>query len=220
MYNKNMKLIEVSKFKIAIADNLVLDEVDWSMESGELALFTGANGSGKTTFVRALLGLTPLQSGKIKFDGQPWSIEFVSQKIGYLPQYAKIDRHFPISVRELIQLSCSKDVCSDPKHHLAYLDSEQLIDRPISDLSGGEFQRVMIARALENSPKLIIYDEPTNNLDEKTSKKVFELIADFQKQGIAQIIITHNHELVHAFKKKKVYVFMDKKVALAGKHHV
>lgn len=215
-----MALIDIKKLKIVLGGSLVLDDVNLSIKQGELALFIGTNGSGKTTLVRTILGLVEQKEGEIQFEDGPWDTDFVSNHLGYLPQYSKIDRNFPISVRELIALSCNKSFCPDPKKHLSHLDSVQLIDRPISKLSGGEFQRVMLARALTNTPKAIIYDEPTNNLDDKTSNKLIDLIKKLQKEGKAQIIITHDHEMIHAFKKKKVYIFQNKTVTLSSKHHV
>lgn len=208
-----MSLIETRNLTIGVDRNIVLEDINLQINDGDLIFLTGTNGSGKSTLVKTILGLSPIISGDILLDKKKWNQRFITEKIGYLPQYTELDKNFPISVKELIELSCRDDSCDlDTEKHLKYLSSTNLVDRTISELSGGELQRVMIARALVNSPRIIIYDEPTNNLDKDTVKNYEKLVRRLQGEKKTQIIITHDHEFAHRFDDKKELLVENKKI--------
>lgn len=204
----NRPLIKIKNLNSGYGNQIVIKDNNIEIFEKDFILITGTNGAGKSTFVKTLLGLIPVKSGKIEFNSQK-VVQPMSSFIGYVPQYIDIDRTFPISVREVISLGCVKGAnCPlDPEEHLKDLGSEYLIDKKISDLSGGELQRVLIARGLINNPKVVILDEPTNNLDAESRSKLISLLKKLNKQGKTVIIITHDFNLTKQFKNPKVINF-------------
>jgi len=207
------KAIEVKNLRVQLSGNLIIDHANLEIEKGKLYFIIGGNGSGKTTLLKTILGLTELEEGEIKLFGTKWTTDEVAKHFGYVSQYSHIDRSFPITVEELIQLECeSKKECNVKRHkHLEYLSSEHLLDRQISDLSGGEFQRVLIARSLVTNPDIIVMDEPINNLDIETQTDLFKLINELAKDESKTIlVITHDHHLIKP--RDNVVLVQDRKV--------
>lgn len=200
MYNLNMKpAIEFRKVNISRNQQRTLSDVNFQIDTGHFVYIIGTNGSGKSTLIHALLGLTEIESGDIRIFGKLNTQDNVAAHIGYVPQYSGIDRNFPISVTEMIDLTCTKGSgCpTDAKGHLEFFNAGHLADRPIRNLSGGEFQKVLIARALVNNPDIVILDEPVNNLDQQSQKNLLHKLKELsQKQNKTIIIISHDHHLI------------------------
>lgn len=201
--------ITVKDLQVAFDDNLVIENASFTIETGEFIYVLGGNGSGKTTLIKAITGLVPIRSGSIDIFGKTNSSEVVSQHIGYVPQYTKIDKSFPITVSEMIELECHTSGSCDigAGGHLKIFNAEKLAKRKINQLSGGEFQKVLLARAMVTDPDILILDEPTNNLDRDTQQSLFTTLHKLaEEQAKTIILITHDHNLVEGSQHQVLFL--------------
>lgn len=175
---------------------------DYSLDivRGEFLGIVGRNGGGKSTLVKAIIGLLPLQSGSLTFynrEGMPCA----RPSIGYLPQLNRIDRAFPIRVEEVIRSgllgegnrASHKELLAGAASDLRITD---LLKRPISDLSGGQLQRVLLARAIVSCPELLVLDEPNSYLDESAEALVQQTVSQRHKDGATILLISHDRESI------------------------
>ena len=176
--------------------------VSFEIEKGEVVVIVGASGAGKTTLLNVLGGMDTPTTGNVIIDGQDIS----NYKEKQLTQYRREDIGFVFQFYNLVQnltalenVELATQICIDPKEPKTVLEQVGLQDRinnfP-SQLSGGEQQRVSIARAIAKNPKLLLCDEPTGALDYKTGKEVLKLLQDMaRKNNMTVIIITHNQAI-------------------------
>lgn len=207
-----MTALRTKNLKISIGKQVILQDVNLEVACGELVFITGHNGAGKSIFVKTVLGLLNNVKGSIQIFDKSASAHGVASNIGYVPQYTEIDRDFPITVEEMIELECDDDHCTDPKNHLEILNAGHILKRKISDLSGGEFQKAIIARALVKMPKILFLDEPVNNLDSKSQKALFDLLINLQKEhGMTIFVIVHDNTVLESY-NGRIFLFEDKQV--------
>jgi len=169
---------------------LILDHVDLSVGRGEIVTLIGPNGAGKSTLIRAALGLEPLDAGEIR--------RAPGLKVAYLPQRHSIDHALPLSVRRVLTLTHAY-----PRARLSEVLDElrigALIDAPVQRLSGGELQRVMLARVLLAETDLLVLDEPTQNVDAAGALEIYEVIArQRDKTGTSVLLVSHDLHVVMA----------------------
>lgn len=189
-----MSLIEVKDLKIGYEGHIVLDKVNFNIEDGEFVVIVGSNGAGKTTLIKTLLGLVKPINGSIKFNG------LKQEFIGYMPQETKVDSNFPASVYEIVLSgTLNKTLFYTKKEKKLVLDNLKLLgiqdlkDKSFQELSGGQRQKVLLARSLCSTDKLLILDEPSNNLDRESKKDLYEIIQELNKKhNITIIMITHD----------------------------
>ncbi|WP_395637606.1 ABC transporter ATP-binding protein [Sphingorhabdus sp.] len=222
--NNVVELIDVRrKFVQGDATIEVLRGVDLVVGKGELVALLGPSGSGKSTMLQAVGLLEGGFSGSIKLDGEEVSTagvdrqtEIRRQKLGFVYQFHHLLPDFDalenVVLPQLIADATPEDAIERATHLLTQLGlSERLHHRP-SKLSGGEQQRVAVARALANRPKLVLADEPTGNLDEHTADIVLgEFMALVREQGSSAIVATHNERL--AAKMDRVVRLKDGRLA-------
>jgi iron complex transport system ATP-binding protein len=176
----------------------------------ELATVVGPNGSGKTTLVRALLGLVRLESGTALIDGKPvtaWPRRSIAQMVGVVGQHE--ESVFPLRVEEAVMLGryarLGPLAAPGPhdraavRHALERCDITELSQRPVDSLSGGEWKRVRIARALAQEPMALVLDEPTASLDVRHEMELLELVRQLVDEGLAGLVITHHLNLAARF---------------------
>jgi iron complex transport system ATP-binding protein len=182
--------------------------VNFSVESGEVCCMLGPNGVGKSTVFKSILGLIPLVGGTITVDGEDvsrWNPKRLASTMAYVSQNHAPS--FPYTVEDVVLLGCANrmGVAGQPsveEYNLAENAMEEmgiyhLRDKIYSDISGGELQLVMIARALCQQPKILVLDEPTAALDYGNAMRVITKIRDLAKKGYAVIMTTHSPD--HAF---------------------
>lgn len=187
-----------------------LDRVSCQVAGSELVAVVGPNGSGKTTLVRALLGLVPLGDGTVLVDGRPvsaWPRGSLAQVVGVVGQQE--EAVFPLTVAETVMLGryarlgpLAPPRAADRSAVQAALqrcDILELRERSIDSLSGGEWKRVRIARALAQEPRALVLDEPTASLDVRHEMELFELIRQLVDDGLAGLVITHHLNLAARF---------------------
>ena len=193
----------VSKdYKIGEVNTKALDDISFSIEEGELVTIVGASGSGKSTCLNILGGMDRATSGTIIVDNQEISkftdkelINYRKNNIGFVFQFYNLIQN--LTVKENLELSASRTTKTQNLDKL--LKQVGLLDKKNnfpSQLSGGEQQRVSIARALAKSPTILLCDEPTGALDYKSSKQVLKLIEETNREyHVTTIIITHNEAI-------------------------
>lgn len=191
------KYYQMGEFKIAAADNINL-----SIDKGEFCVIVGPSGAGKTTVLNMLGGMDSSDSGTIMLDGN----EISSLNERQLTDYRRHDVGFVFQFYNLVQnltalenVELASEICKNPlnpKDTLAMVGlSERMLNFP-AQLSGGEQQRVSIARALAKNPKILLCDEPTGALDYNTGKNILKLLQDSSRQtGKTVIVITHNQAI-------------------------
>jgi iron complex transport system ATP-binding protein len=188
------------------AERPALDRVSLALAAGDLVAVVGPNGSGKTTLLRALLGTVPLAGGEVKVDGRPlaeWTPRQLARLIGVVTQ--REDVVFPLRVEEVVALGryahlgpVARPGEEDRRVVLEAMrraDVADLAGRRSDTLSGGEWQRVRIARALAQQPRALVLDEPTSSLDVRHEMEVFELVRRLAQDGIATLLVTHHLNL-------------------------
>jgi iron complex transport system ATP-binding protein len=183
-----------------------LSEVDVAVTAGSLVALAGPNGSGKTTLMRALLGTVPVAGGEALVDGRPvtaWSRPDLARVIGVVPQREEI--WVSLTVQEFVLLGryprlgplspVSRADRAAVETALERCDVHDLADRRVDTLSGGEWQRVRIARALAQEPRVLVLDEPGTALDVRHEMEVMELARELVGEGIACLLISHHLNL-------------------------
>lgn len=203
-----MKLIEIEKLKFGYNENLILKDVNLSLEKGDFAVISGENGSGKSTLIKLILGGLKKDEGSIRLFGIDIEDFKNYDKLGYVPQVNdSIKIAFPVTCREYVSLNLYKDFNifkkikkpnkEDVENIFTSLNIKNLIDRPFNKLSGGQAQRVMIARALVANPDLLVLDEPTVGIDQKSKDDFLKLLVHLNtNHGISILMITHEMEIL------------------------
>lgn len=195
-----MRLREVKKiYKMGEVEIAAADGIDFSVGKGEFAVVVGASGAGKTTVLNILGGMDTATSGEVIVDGN----DITTYNTKQLTAYRRDDIGFVFQFYNLVpnltaleNVELALQICKDPLDAMAVLEDVGLGERAANfpaQLSGGEQQRVSIARALAKNPKLLLCDEPTGALDYNTGKAILKLLQDTcRKKGMTVILITHN----------------------------
>lgn len=195
-----VRLREVKKiYKMGEVEIAAADEIDFSVGKGEFAVVVGASGAGKTTVLNILGGMDTATSGEVIVDGN----DITTYNTKQLTAYRRDDIGFVFQFYNLVpnltaleNVELALQICKDPLDAMAVLEDVGLGERAANfpaQLSGGEQQRVSIARALAKNPKLLLCDEPTGALDYNTGKAILKLLQDTcRKKGMTVILITHN----------------------------
>ena len=198
------KALEVSGIRKSFGQRDVFRDVSFSVDPGEIIAIIGPNGSGKTTLIKSILGLITKDKGEVLVYGKPLSVSL--NQIGYLPQSLQFDRSLPITVREFLELSLiNKKNSQAVEEKLMEVDMRDKSEAMLGTLSGGQLQRVMIARAILNDPKILFLDEPVTGIDIEAEKNFYQLIEHLNKKhGMTVIFISHELELVYDFASQVV----------------
>jgi len=186
--NEHATLIDAKGINKSFSGRPVLQNVDLTLSPGKAMTLIGPNGAGKTTLVRILLGLVPADSGSIKRRDD--------LRIGYMPQRVSVEPTMPLSVRRFLQLA-RKQNKERINRSLKLLSIEHLADQQLIGLSGGEMQRVLLARALLPEPHLLILDEPAQGVDLAGQAELYQLIGHIRaERGCGVLMISHDLQLV------------------------
>ncbi len=202
-----LKLFQLNNVSFQKERNRIVDKISFSLEKNQLATIIGPNGAGKTTILKLIIGSINPTSGNV------W--KYKKLKIGYVPQKLNLSSFLPIRVSEFLTLN----KLTIDKELVELIKIESLLNHSFSNLSGGELQRVLLARSLAIKPNLLILDEPDQNLDLMGQNEFFDLIERVHKKyNLATLIVSHNLNMVMA-KTTKVYC-INKHICCAGKPEV
>jgi len=201
-------LIEVKNLSYKFNDFTALENVSFEIEKGDIVAIIGPNGSGKTTLLQNIIGVLSPTTGTITIDGEKPSD--VRKKIGYVPQKFEFDRTIPISVHEFMSLEKCGKKGHDEKNIIEALREvglEDVEEKQLGHLSGGQFQRVMIARALLHEKEILIFDEPSTGIDLVGEKTIYDLIKKINEdRGTTCLIVSHELNIVNKYTKKVVCI--------------
>lgn len=186
-------LVEVNHFKMIFDNHTVIKDLSFSIKKGEIFGLLGANGSGKTTTIRALLGFYTPTSGELLIDGHKYNPEDAKITIGYLPEERGLYRKESV-IDNLLYFSELKHLKDPLTWSRRYLKRVGLSDKEttkIEKLSGGQQQKIQLGITIMNDPKLLILDEPTKGFDPMNRRLLMEIIEELHKKGTSIIMITH-----------------------------
>ncbi|WHI51188.1 zinc ABC transporter ATP-binding protein ZnuC [Microbulbifer sp. MLAF003] len=184
-------LITADSIALQLAGRQLLRDVSLELDQGEIVTLIGPNGAGKTTLLRLLLGLTKPTSGNI------WRKKGL--RIGYMPQRLHIDSSMPMSVERFLLLGQASMTPLQAQEALDRVGAGLLLKANLANLSGGEMQRVLLARAASRKPQLLVLDEPTQGVDVSGQSELYQLIATLRDElGCGVLLVSHDLHLVMA----------------------
>jgi zinc transport system ATP-binding protein len=179
-------LIKINDLNIQYGNKKVLQNFNLLLAEREIVTIVGPNGSGKTTLFKAIIGTAPIKTGTVEL--KP------NLKIGYVPQQLNIDRSLPLTVDRFLRLTQNKF-----KNTLKIVNIEDILNLQISNLSGGQMQRVLLASAILNRPDVLLLDEATRGLDQPGTAAFYRLVETIRKEtGCAILMISHDLHVVMA----------------------
>ena len=202
-------VIEISDVSYSFGPLKVLEHVSFSVQDGEFLGLVGPNGGGKTTLLKLVLGLLRPDQGTVRVLGT--TVDEARRRLGYVPQYAGFQRDYPITVEEAVMLGCLgrngflfRWSPRDRTAAAAAMNETEIYDlrkRRIGALSGGQLQRVLIARALASEPEILVLDEPTANIDLRMEENVFELLRQLN-QRMTIVVVSHDIGFISRYVKR------------------
>ncbi|PKN53005.1 MAG: ABC transporter ATP-binding protein [Deltaproteobacteria bacterium HGW-Deltaproteobacteria-13] len=194
----------------------VISDISFAVKEGDYVGIAGPNGSGKSTLIKNILGILRPQKGCVNIFGRPLTSFHQWSRIGYLPQrISALNNHFPSTVEEIVQLGMKKRNPVTLKRTLDLMGIAHLSTRLIGELSYGEQQRIMLARALISQPDLLIFDEPTTALDPETRDIFYSLTHEMNHQkGTTIVLVTHDTGIIGQYARHLLY--LDKKLIFFG----
>jgi len=192
-------IVSITDFHLSIGEKQIVKGLSFDINAGEVFALLGANGSGKTSTIRSLLGIYKPTSGTLHIDGKRYTPE-QARTVGYLPEERGLYTRSTV-LDSMVYFGELKGLSRDEAHEfsVAYLDRVGLADKAntkIKKLSGGQQQKVQLGVAIIGGPKLLILDEPTKGLDPVNRKLLLDIVDELQKGGAAVIYITHLMEEV------------------------
>lgn len=196
------KAISIENVSVNYAQTVALRNICFEVNKGEYLAIMGPNGGGKSTLLKSILGLIPVDSGKVLIFGKP--IQSCGTQISYVPQFSDVDRNFPVTALEVVMTSYIRNGLhpffrykteqkQEALKKMEYVGIAELAKRQISELSGGEFQRLLIARALAVNPQILILDEPTASVDPHSRETIYNVLDNLNKnKNITILMVTHD----------------------------
>lgn len=211
--NFTFPVIEIDNLSFAYDKEKVLENINLKVFDKDFLVFIGPNGGGKSTLVKLILGINKLQNGSIKILNQP-PHKSLSQ-IGYVPQNTNVNTNFPIKAIEVVMMGHNahkpklfgykKEEMEHAMYVLKQVGMEEFAHKKIGSLSGGQRQRVMIARALCANPKILLFDEPTSNIDADGQKQIYELLKELNKR-MTVIVVSHDLSIIIEYATKVAHI--------------
>jgi zinc transport system ATP-binding protein len=218
-----MAIVQIKNVSFGYDKQKVLEDINLTVNEKDFLAIIGPNGGGKSTLLKLILGINPLQSGDIKIYNQLPSKNL--SHIGYVPQNTNINTNFPIRVIDVVMMGhvnhekkqnlqwwkrCftigySKEDMSCAMGSLAKVGMEKFADKKIGSLSGGQRQRVMIARALCANPKILLLDEPTSSIDVDGQKQIYDLLKELNRY-ITVIVVSHDISVILKYASKVAHI--------------
>ncbi len=205
-----MSQISVDKVSMSYEGKRVLEEVSFTLQGGDFLFVLGENGTGKTTLIKGLLGLKPIDGGSIDFH------DLEREDVGYLSQSTPHQKNFPATVEEIVLSGAlskkgffSRYNKEDRKKVDALLEKlgiSHLKAASFSSLSGGQQQRVLLCRALNSASKVLVLDEPTAFLDSKSSAEMYETLKALNREGLTIIMVSHDFVAAREYASHILYI--------------
>lgn len=202
-------VVAVEGVSFSFGDVRVLEDVNLEIRQDDFLALIGPNGGGKSTLVRLILGLLKPSSGTIRVLGE--TPKRAAPRVGYVPQHAHFDRGFPASVWDVVAMGrmsgqrigrrYTAEDRAAVEDVLAQMDLRELARRPLRALSGGELQRVLVARALVCDPKLLLLDEPTSSVDSRLEAAFYERLEVLSK-SIPVVLVSHDLGFISTYIKR------------------
>ena len=186
-------IVEIKNFRMDFGRKTIIKDLSFEVRAGEIFGLLGANGSGKTTTLRALLGFYTSTGGELLIDGKPYNPEDTSVTIGYLPEERGLYRKETVIDNMVYfgELKGLKDPLGWSMRYLKRVKLDDKANQKLEKLSGGQQQKVQLGVTIMNDPKLLILDEPTKGFDPMNRRLLMEIIEEAHKKGAAIIMITH-----------------------------
>ena len=206
------EIVKLEKVNFSYGKEEFLNDITLPIYEDDFLGIIGPNGGGKTTLLKLILGLLKPKKGKIKVFGK--TPKKARREIGYLSQFKNVDFDFPITAYEIVLLSkvgnklikkYSKEDKEAVKKSMKELGIWKLRDKKLNELSGGEKQRIFVARALANKPKILLLDEPMSNLDTHMQEEFYKILKELNKK-MAIVIVEHDLEMVSRYAKEVVCI--------------
>ncbi|QUM77340.1 metal ABC transporter ATP-binding protein [Moritella sp. 24] len=196
-------MIKINNLSVNYQDNIALSNISTVIKHGDLSAIVGPNGAGKSTLLKSIMQQVTIKSGSIELGG------LNLKNIAYLPQSSQIDHSFPITVTEFVSAGAwqrtsfwrafSRNELQLLQQALVKVDLEDMAERQISQLSGGQFQRMLFARMLLQNADILLLDEPFGGIDAPTTELLMRVIKECQQQGKTIIAVIHDLALVQRY---------------------
>ena len=203
-----MEFIKVENLSFSYSNTKALENVNLTIKSDDFLAIIGPNGGGKSTLLKLILGLLPIQNGKLIKN-------IKNSEIGYVPQNTNLNIDFPITALEVVLMghikrkrklfSYAKEDIACALGSLKQVGMQEFANQKIGDLSGGQRQRVFIARALCSNPKILVLDEPTASIDVKGQQDIYELLKELNKI-ISIVVVSHDLSILLNYAKDVAHV--------------
>ncbi|MGH9681936.1 MAG: metal ABC transporter ATP-binding protein [Candidatus Acidiferrales bacterium] len=187
-------ILSVTGLGVSFGKRVVIENLSFGVDAGDCLAIIGPNGAGKTVLLKALLGLLP-HNGEIR-----WRAD---ARLGYVPQKISADRQLPLRVKDLLDAKVRTLKLTGQELDSVYSEiglAPEILNTPIGNLSGGQFQKVLIGFALLGRPNVLLFDEPTASLDELTEERIYELLHALQKEeAMTVLLVSHDLSVVYRY---------------------
>lgn len=189
MSTPSSALLDLQHVSLHVEGKTLLNHIDLAVNAGEIITVVGPNGGGKTSLLKVALGLLPASEGRVQ--------RRKSLRIGYMPQRLQVDNSLPISVERFLSLASGSR--APVKDALARVRASAVLNSPLQSISGGEWQRVLLARALLRKPELLVLDEPAQGVDLHGQQEMYRLLRQIRDEsGCAILMVSHDLHFVMA----------------------